>query len=108
MIATTFVFIFLTLCALGILVAILLPDDLSPVGLVIIGSVESIALLTGSGATLFDGAPIHLPRCTKASSTSTRATSWLRCFAYFSWVYSYEAAADIGYSRQLGCITGGA
>ena len=59
MIATTLICIFPALCALGILVAILLPEKRSPLGLAIIGSTESIALLAGSGATLFDGAPLH-------------------------------------------------
>jgi hydrogenase-4 component B len=59
MIATTLTCIFPALCALGILVAILLPEKRNPLGLAIIGSIESIALSTGSGMTLFDGAPMH-------------------------------------------------
>lgn len=76
MIATTLICIFPALCALGILVAILLPEKRSPLGLAIIGSIESIA----------------------AGLTSTQATCLLRCFACFSWACSYEAAGDIGYS----------
>lgn len=57
----TFILIFLALCLVSMLIALVLPDRQNPAALAISGSLESVALLTGTSATLFGEAVLHVP-----------------------------------------------
>jgi hydrogenase-4 component B len=56
-----FIPIFLTLCALGIVIALIIPDWRSPAALAAIASLAALTILVGSSVVLFGGTPLHIP-----------------------------------------------
>jgi formate hydrogenlyase subunit 3/multisubunit Na+/H+ antiporter MnhD subunit len=60
MTAATFILIFLAFCALGMVIALVLPDGRNPAALAVIASLAAPTLLAGSGAVLLGGTPPHV------------------------------------------------
>jgi hydrogenase-4 component B len=60
MTAATFILIFLTFCALGVVIALVLPDERNPAALAVVASLAALTLLAGSGAALLGGTPPHV------------------------------------------------
>jgi hydrogenase-4 component B len=52
--------IFLALCALGIAIALIIPERRNPGAMAIIASLASLTILIGSGIVLFGGSPWHV------------------------------------------------
>jgi hydrogenase-4 component B len=56
----SFIPIFLALCVLGIVIALVMPDWRNPAALAVVASLAALTILIGSGAVLFSGSPLHV------------------------------------------------